>query len=200
MKILQSLTAAAISLGYVFATLPVQARELHPQAVVDGVYSGIQKIHGYQATPRLIWNIRENSRTRCGRIHSSHYCKLDHTVYIMRRDIRMAYRYGDAALAYIIAHEYAHAMQTAHGFTPKYSPFTELQADCLAGVYLGLIPNIVFDAKDIREIATFAYSIGDYAWGSIHHHGTPKQRVKAVSIGMQGSLNGRGVEVCRLSR
>ena len=142
MKILKTLTAAAIGLGYVFATLPVQAREWHPKAVVDGVYSGIQRIHGYEATPRLIWNIREGNPTRCGLIHSSHYCKLDHTVYIMRRDIRMAYRYGDAALAYIIAHEYAHAMQTIHRFPPRNTPLTELQADCLAGVYLGLIPNL----------------------------------------------------------
>ena len=54
----------------------------------------------------------------------------------------MAYQHGDAALAYILAHEYAHAMQTALGFKPDITPISELQADCLAGLYLGLITNI----------------------------------------------------------
>ncbi len=49
----------------------------------------------------------------------------------------MAYQHGDAALAYIVAHEYAHAMQTAYGFQPRITPISELQADCLAGVYIG---------------------------------------------------------------
>ncbi|MEA5596626.1 hypothetical protein [Rivularia sp. UHCC 0363] len=71
-------------------------------------------------------------------------------------------------------------------------------ADCLAGVYLELIPNITLDDRDICEIATFAYRIGDYAWGHEHHHGTPKQRVQAVVIGMKGSLNGKNINSCHM--
>ncbi|MDJ0800773.1 MAG: neutral zinc metallopeptidase [Calothrix sp. MO_167.B12] len=198
MKIFKALTTVAIGVGTLLGTLPAHAREWTPRAVVDGVYSGIQKIHGYKATPRLIWGVPQGRRGACGPIRSSHYCTRNHTVYIPNRDIRMAYQHGDAALAYIIAHEYAHAMQTAYGFRPGVGYITELQADCLAGAYLGLIPNIVFDNKDIREIATFAHRIGDYAWGSIHHHGTPKQRVKAVIRGMNGSVNGKGISACRV--
>ncbi len=198
MNILKALTTSIISIGYVVTSFPVHAREWSPQTVVDGVYEGIQHIHGYKATPRLIWNVRLGDRNVCGRIYGSHYCKLNHTVYITNRDIRMAYQHGDAALAYIVAHEYAHAMQTIHGFIPGATQITELQADCLAGVYLGLIPNITLDNQDIREIATFAYRIGDYAWHHEHHHGTPKQRVQSVVIGMKGSLNGKNIGVCRV--
>lgn len=197
MKALKALTTALISMTSVLANIPVKA-EWAPQAVVDGVYGGIQHIHGYKATPKLIWNIAKGSRSSCGRIYGSLYCKLNHTVYITRQDIQMAYHFGDAALAYIVAHEYAHAMQTAYRFQPRSTPIIELQADCLAGVYLGLIPNIVLDERDTQEIASLAYHLGDYAWGSRHHHGTPEQRVKAVVLGMRGAVNGKGFATCRV--
>lgn len=199
MKALKVLTTTFIGIGSVLASLPAQA-ELAPQAVINAVYTGIQHIHGYQATPRLIWGVAHGSRGACGPIYGSVYCKRNHTVYITTRDIRMAYQHGDAALAYIIGHEYAHAMQTAYGFQPSVTPISELQADCLAGVYLGLIPNIALDKRDILEIATLAHRIGDYQWGNRHHHGTPQQRVRAVVQGMQGAVKGSGVRACRVRR
>ncbi|AKG20714.1 neutral zinc metallopeptidase [Calothrix sp. 336/3] len=197
MKKLQALFTTLATFGCVLLSAAAKA-ELPPKAVVDGVYEGIQQIHGYKATPKLIWGVPQGKRGVCGRISGSHYCTHNHTVYITQQDIRMAYQFGDAALAYIIAHEYAHAMQTAYGFQPRNTPMSELQADCLAGVYLGLIPNMNFDEKDILEISSLAYHIGDYAWGSRHHHGTPKQRLNAVVTGMVGSQNGKGVSICRL--
>ncbi|BAY61407.1 hypothetical protein NIES22_14720 [Calothrix brevissima NIES-22] len=197
MKALKALTTALVSLSTVLANIPVKA-EWAPKAVVDGVYAGIQHIHGYQATPRLIWDVAKGTPSRCGRVYGSLYCKLNHTVYITTQDIQMAYHFGDAALAYIVAHEYAHAMQTAYGFEPRITPISELQADCLAGVYLGLIPNIVFDERDTLEIASLAYHIGDYDWGSRHHHGTPEQRVKAVVLGMRSAVNGKSFAACRV--
>ncbi|WP_088242174.1 neutral zinc metallopeptidase [Calothrix rhizosoleniae] len=198
MKIFKVLTTVAIGIGTLLGTLPAHGREWHPRRVVNEVYAGIQKIHGYKATPRLIWNVIRGKRGACGPIYGSHYCTKNHTVYIPNTDIRMAYQHGDAALAYIIAHEYAHAMQTAYQFRPGVGHITELQADCLAGVYLGLLPNVQLDNQDIREVATFAHRIGDYARVSAHHHGTPRQRVKAVMLGMEGSVNGKGVSTCRI--
>lgn len=195
MRILKTFTTTLFGIGCVFVALPARA-EWRPQAVVDGVYEGIQRIHGYKATPKLIWGIGRGYRGACGSISGSHYCTRNHTVYITQQDIQMAYRYGDAALAYIIGHEYAHAMQTAYGFNPRSTPVSELQADCLAGVYLGLIPNITFDQRDILEIQALAYRIGDYSWGSRHHHGTPKQRLYAVTTGMRSAVNGKGVRTC----
>lgn len=197
MNTFKPLIAAVFGIGCTLAIAPPSKAEWAPQQVVDAVYAGIQHIHGYRATPRLLWNVALGSRGNCGPVRGSHYCTLDHSVYITSQDIRMAYQHGDAALAYIVAHEYAHAMQTAYRFMPRSTKLSELQADCLAGVYLGSIPNLVLDQKDIQEIATFAYRIGDYAWGSTHHHGTPTQRVKAVVLGMQATTKGKGVETCR---
>lgn len=197
MKSLKAIVTAVFSAGCVLAATPVKA-ELSPEAVADGVYQGIQHIHGYKGTPRLVWNVTYGQRGACGAVRGSHYCGRNHTVYIAQQDIRMAYQHGDAALAYIIAHEYAHAMQVAHGFMPRSVPAAELQADCLAGVYLNAIPNLTLDQRDIQEITTFAYRIGDYAQWSRQHHGTPAQRVKAVASGLQAA-KGKGLAVCRVS-
>ncbi|BAZ39660.1 hypothetical protein NIES4101_56140 [Calothrix sp. NIES-4101] len=196
MKITKVLVNAIASFGCLLASFPAKA-EWKPQAVIQGVYTGIQQIHGYQGTPKVVWDVENGARGGCGRIYGSHYCPRNHTVYVTREHIRLAYQHGDGALAYIVAHEYAHAMQIAYGFGASSTPISELQADCLAGVYIGLIPNIEFDNRDIQEIASFAYRIGDYNWHDPQHHGTPKQRVQAVVLGMQSSLKGKsGVASC----
>ncbi len=136
------------------------------------------------------------TRSSCGRIDGSAYCPADHTLFITTADIGRAYRYGDAALAFIIAHEYAHAMQAAFRFMPGHTPMAELQADCLAGVYLGSMPNVSVDRSDVNEIGSLAYSIGDYTWGRLHH-GTPEQRVRAVIRGISASRQGlQGAKAC----
>lgn len=198
MKKLRALATAAIGAGCVLAAAPVSA-ELSPEAVANGVYEGIQQIHGFKATPKLVWNVGSGQRGACGAVRGSHYCGRNHTVYITQQDIRMAYQHGDAALAYIIAHEYAHAMQVAYRFMPRTTAIAELQADCLAGVYLRSIPNLVMDQQDVQEVMTFAHRVGDYATWSRNHHGTPAQRVKAVSLGLQSSGKTKGLSVCQVN-
>lgn len=195
MKKLKALVTALISAGCVLTVTPAKA-ELSPEAVANGVYQGIQQIHGFKATPKLVWNVTHGQRGGCGAVRGSHYCGRNHTVYITQQDIRMAYQHGDAALAYIIAHEYAHAMQAAHRFMPRTTAIAELQADCLAGVYLRSIPNLSLDQSDVQEIMTFAYRVGDYAQWSRNHHGTPIQRSKAVALGLQSSNQTKGLAAC----
>ncbi|MBL1208245.1 neutral zinc metallopeptidase [Geminocystis sp. GBBB08] len=165
------------------------AQEWHPDAVIQSMYAGVAYIHGYKAIPRVYKPIPAGSRTRCGVMvaMNAFYCPLDHSIYISNDMIAFAYRFGDAALAYIIGHEYAHAMQNAYGFNRNNSHITELQADCLSGFYMKAVPNIVFDQRDIQEIQALAYSIGDHNRWSRNHHGTPSQRLKAVTIGMSAS-------------
>ncbi len=196
-KLFSSLYTAAIALSSILTPLAIKAQtEWHPQIVIEEVYRGIQHIHGYKATPQLIWGVNTGAFGGCGAITGSHYCPRNHTVYVTVNDIQMAYQYGDAALAYIIGHEYAHAMQIVYGFSSGIGSITELQADCLSGFYLGVIPNIVLDERDIYEIASLAHRLGDYRWGSEHHHGTPKQRVQAVVWGIKASDDVTGIRAC----
>lgn len=197
MNKLSAFFSAAIATGCLVWASPARAN-LSPAEVADGVYRGIQQLHGYQGTPRLVMNMGDRQRSACGVTRSTHYCARNHTVYITQQDIRAAYQHGDAALAYIIAHEYAHAMQIAYRFMPQNRTAAELQADCLAGAYLATLPNMTLDERDLHEIMTFAYRIGDYARWSQQHHGTPRQRVKAVLTGLQAATKGKGITSCRL--
>jgi uncharacterized protein len=175
-----------------------RARELKPKVVIEAVYQGIRQVEGNRAAPRLYWNVRNGTNTACGRISGSVYCPRSNSIYITRQHIKMAYKYGDAALAYIVAHEYAHAIQFVNGFMPRNITLAELQADCLAGYYLGTIQNVTLDERDIQEIATQAYKIGDFEFGNPNHHGTPKQRTNAVLSGFKGSQTRGGINVCQV--
>lgn len=87
-------------------------------------------------------------------------------------------------------------MQAAFRFMPGYVPLAELQADCLAGVYLGSMPNLTVERSDINEIGSLAYRLGDYNWGR-QHHGTPEQRLRAVVRGLNASRQGlQGARAC----
>jgi predicted metalloprotease len=45
---------------------------------------------------------------------------------------------GDAFLFYLLGHEYAHGIQARLGITHQFGIEHELQADCMAGAYLGI--------------------------------------------------------------
>jgi uncharacterized protein len=189
---------ALAAIGILVTSIPALTQELQPGIVIEAVYRGIQQIEGRQTAPRLYWNVRNGTPTPCGRISGSLYCLRNHSIYITRQHIRMAYRYGDAALAYIVAHEYAHAIQYVNGFMPRNITAAELQADCMAGYYLGTLPNVSLNRRDLVEIASLAYKIGDYEFGNPAHHGTPKQRSNAVLRGLQGSQVRNGINACQI--
>jgi len=172
--------------------------DMDARSVANHTFSGIRHLHGAQATPRMYFGVRPGRLvSSCGRITGSAYCPADHALFITTDHIAVAYQHGDAALAYVIAHEYAHAMQMAFGVMPRRTHLSELQADCLAGAYLRSLPNLAFDRSDIREIASLAYRLGDYTWGRAHH-GTPRQRVKAVVRGMEAADRAglKGIRAC----
>lgn len=199
MKKMHKIIAAQVAaVFFLLASGSIARADMDPRSVADATFAGIRHIHGAQATPRMYFGVRPGRLvSSCGRVTGSAYCPADHALFITADHIALAYRYGDAALAYVIAHEYAHAMQVAFGVMPRKTRMSELQADCLAGAYLGSLPNLVFDRSDIREIASLAYRLGDYSWGR-EHHGTPRQRVNAVVRGMEAAsqAGSQGIRAC----
>lgn len=101
----------------------------------------------------------------------------------------LAQKVGDAAVAYVVAHEYAHHLQAsipgllqrARGNTLR----IELQADCYAGRILGSMPDLVFDNQDIREMLTAATLLGDQEYDSRRHHGAGENRALALRAGLR---------------
>jgi hypothetical protein len=89
----------------------------------------------------------------------------------------------------IMAHEFAHLLQIKNGSTlsgPKY----ELQADYIAGWYIGRRAKWISmssSPKSLQTIMRSFYAKGDYELNDPSHHGTPDERVAAISAGYRNS-------------
>lgn len=84
----------------------------------------------------------------------------------------------------IMAHEFAHIVQFKRNVRLPTSKM-ELQADFLAGWYLGLRSRFIF--TDVRPAFQSFFEKGDYAFNDPMHHGTPQQRLNAIASGLQAS-------------
>jgi uncharacterized protein len=197
MVLLQStnLSIAALLADRPTAKKSTQIADLPAREVITSMYRGMRVVSGDQGTPALKM-INSNTKTTCGMIRATGYCPINHTVYITPQDVKKYYKYGDAALAFVIAHEYGHAMQEYGKFMPINGMMAELQADCLAGYYIGAVPNINFDKQDLVKIFNVAKSLGDYDFGSSQHHGTPRKRTAAAFAGLVGHLKQKSPAIC----
>ena len=139
--------------------------------------------------PQIITNVRSDTKVLGGCV-SNHggriatdvggtsYCPRVNTIYVVQEQLEPLYKhFGPAAIAYVIAHEYGHYLQTV--FDIEYEqPQSELQADCLSGAILGQgAKELGITSRDIINMAQAAYSIGSKS------HGTGAQRAYAVYAG-----------------
>jgi uncharacterized protein len=101
---------------------------------------------------------------------------------------------GDAFLYYLLGHEYAHGIQARLGIRKQFTIQQELQADCMAGAYIG---DSVRDGRlslqdgDLDELARGLEAVGDdpgQPWFAEGSHGTARQRTQAFSNGFENSL------------
>jgi hypothetical protein len=91
---------------------------------------------------------------------------------------------GYVSIVGIMAHEFAHILQFTlkHSFTSKLS---ELQADFLAGWYLGKTKELKIE--ELEPFARSLYEKGDFEFWSTDHHGTPAERAEMMIQGFQYS-------------
>ena len=134
------------------------------------------------------------------------YCPRDDTIYVGQQFAADLYEgvarglpgesagygraSGDFAVAYVLAHEYAHNLQQELGIFnarvgPEAKPF-ELQADCLAGAWANsAYEQGLLRPGDLDEILNTALAVGDFEVGTASHHGTPEERRAAVLDGFR---------------
>ncbi len=145
--------------------------------------------------------------TACGSTaddNAAFYCPGDDTIYVGQQFAADLYRgvlrglpgeragygraAGDFAVAYVLAHEYAHNLQqelgtfdNAIGSSAK--PY-ELQADCLAGTWAhSVFEQGLLEPGDLEEATNAALAVGDFDVGNARHHGTPQERRDALLTG-----------------
>ena len=154
--------------------------------------------------------------TQCGGATAASgpfYCPADQTVYMdlsFFEELRTRFgaKGGDFAIAYVIAHEVGHHVQTLLGTSQKvrqaqqgisqtaankYSVALELQADFYAGLWAHYNQDYL-EAGDIEEALSAAHAVGDDAiqskmQGHVNQetftHGSSAQRVKWFNRGYQ---------------
>ena len=101
---------------------------------------------------------------------------------------------GDAFLYYLLGHEYAHAIQARLGIEHRLTIDHELQADCMAGAYLGdseKTETLTVAKGDLDEFRRGLLAVGDdpsVPWFAPGAHGTAEQRTESFFLGYQKSL------------
>jgi uncharacterized protein len=161
-------------------------------------------------TPRVTYDwVAPGARqlSGCGNVAddgAAFYCPADDTIYVAQRFAADVYEgvarglpgesagygraAGDFAVAYILAHEYAHNLQQELGIfdssrSTTATPF-ELNADCLAGVWAySVYAEGSLQPGDIEEATDAALAVGDFDYGNAQHHGTPQERRDALLAG-----------------
>ncbi len=123
------------------------------------------------------------------------YCPAgDFIAYDVNWAVRAFQRIGDAFLFYLLGHEYAHGVQVRLGIQYDYTIQQELQADCMAGAYIGdsvKSGDLRLDEGDLEEFQDGLLAVGDdpdQPWFSPGAHGTAKQRTDAFFKGYEGSI------------
>jgi uncharacterized protein len=149
--------------------------------------------------------------TGCGAVAddaAAFYCPTDDTIYVAEVFASRLYEgtltglpgeragfgraAGDFGVAYVVAHEYGHNLQTELGLfriarTNSSEPF-ELQADCLAGAWgRAVYAEGRFDDADVAEAVATAQAVGDFDFTNANHHGTPQERAGAWLTGFRSS-------------
>ncbi len=187
-------------------------------ADTEDVWTAVFKSFGkaYTDPPLVIYS--GITRTACGAGQAAmgpFYCPLDQKVYIdlafydeLKRKFNVS---GDFAQAYVVAHEVGHHVQHMLGILDKVQQLksnagdeaaanqiqvrTELQADCLAGVWANLNDQMKkrLQPGDVEEALNAASQIGDdmiqkKLTGRVipdaFTHGTAAQRVHWFKAGL----------------
>lgn len=188
-------------------------------ADTEDVWSEIFNDYGYKYEKPILVLFTGSVSSACGIAGSAtgpFYCPGDGKLYIdlsFYDELRDRFKApGDFAMAYVVAHEVGHHVQTQLGVTDqlnelrnkldkkefnKYSVRFELQADYLAGVWANRVQGLGYlEEGDLEEALRAANAIGDdriqmqaqgYVVPDSFTHGTSEQRMNWF---YKGYLNG----------
>lgn len=197
----KELTAEEIQLGEFAGTVLADTEDIWTKIFAQNNLGEYEK-------PKMVL-FSGSVQTACGGASSASgpfYCPADHKVYMdltFFEELRTRFgaKGGDFAIAYVIAHEVGHHVQTLLGTSAqvrkaqqgrseadanKLSVCQELQADFYAGLWAHYNQKYL-DTGDIEEALSAAHAVGDDAIQSKMQghvvpdsftHGTSEQRMK----------------------
>jgi len=153
----------------------------------------------FQPVAKLIAYEREGD-VECGGqalgLNNAAYCSAgDFIAYDVNWAFAAFRQIGDAFIFYLLGHEYAHAIQLRLNIQKQFTIEQELQADCMAGAYIGDTERkgtLKLDDGDLDELAAGLEAVGDepgQPWFAEGAHGSAKQRTRAFNNGYKRSLD-----------
>jgi uncharacterized protein len=152
------------------------------------------------APVREIFPYQEEGEVDCGGEpipkNNAVYCSAgDFIAYDVNFAVTAFARVGDAFLYYLLGHEYAHGIQVRLGIQYSLTIKQELQADCMAGAYIGDSVKsgaLTIEDGDIEEFREGLLAVGDdpnVPWFAPGAHGTADQRASSFFSGYERSLD-----------
>jgi predicted metalloprotease len=166
------------------------------QGIAEQYWNG--KVQGFRPVEDLIPYEREGE-VDCGGqplgLNNAAYCSAgDFIAYDVNWAFAAFRQIGDAFLYYLLGHEYAHAIQRRLGLQAQFTIEQELQADCMAGAYIGdsvRADRLSLQDGDLDELARGLEAVGDdpgQPWFAEGAHGTARQRTTEFNKGLEESL------------
>ncbi|MFD2611154.1 KPN_02809 family neutral zinc metallopeptidase [Paenibacillus gansuensis] len=192
-------------------------------ADTEEVWSDVFRKEGLEYTEPKLVLYSGSVESACGTAGSAvgpFYCPGDQKLYIdlsFYQELQNRFQApGDFAMAYVIAHEVGHHVQTLLGTTEKLAPLRqklsekeynkvqvrfELQADYMAGVWANHAQSMdLLEQGDLEEAVRAASAVGDdsiqkqsqgYVVPDSFTHGTSEQRMRWFKKGFQnGTIEG----------
>lgn len=101
---------------------------------------------------------------------------------------------GDHVMVAVMAHEWAHILQFRTLSRTVPGKPMELQADYLAGWYMGVRSRQVWGGVDVMSSMRSLFGKGDYNFNSPGHHGRPDERAISFQKGLLATMQGMNVE------
>ncbi|TDC54475.1 hypothetical protein E1258_23770 [Micromonospora sp. KC207] len=124
------------------------------------------------------------------------YCSAgDFIAYDVNWSVAAFRQVGDAFLYYLLGHEYAHGIQVRLGIRASFTIQQELQADCMAGAYIGgsiEAGHLRLEDGDLEEFREGLLAVGDdpdQPWFAEGAHGTAEQRSDSFFRGYESGLS-----------
>jgi predicted metalloprotease len=153
----------------------------------------------FQPVAQLIAYEREGD-VECGGqalgLNNAAYCSAgDFIAYDVNWAFAAFRQIGDAFIFYLLGHEYAHAIQQRLSIQKEFTIEQELQADCMAGAYIGDTERkgtLKLDDGDLDELAAGLDAVGDepgQPWFAEGAHGSARQRTRSFNNGYERSLD-----------
>jgi predicted metalloprotease len=174
-------------------------------SVAEQYWQGQFATFGQQFRPvRQVIAYRQDGEIGCGgqelTRNNAAYCPAgDFIAYDVNWAAAAFQQIGDAFLYFLLGHEYAHGIQVRLGLDARFTIEQELQADCLAGAYIGdsvRARRLELEEGDIDELRNGLIAVGDapgQPWFAEGAHGSARQRAEAFFSGYQRSINPCGI-------